>query len=275
MSLRRLGVVLLVGLTACGATAEVPSPSDSSPASSESVAGFAIVYDLVGASGADATAQAVARLQDRAAAMSIDATVSAAAGGGVQVVVSGMDAAREEVVAQSLASVGAVLQVRPVLSQCQVLGVVPSGTTTVPIPVQVSDPATEQMLQVLGADPPEYCMVGPAQGTGALFSDNATAMVLPGAGWGVVADLRPGADGQDVWNAVAAQCYDRAATCPTEQLAMELDGVLLTVATVQTPHFEGSIQISGNFDELQARAIADSIVAGALPFRLQVASTGG
>ena len=89
--------------------------------------------------------------------------------------------------------------------------------------------------------------LGPQQGTGEVFSDNASATVISGRGWGVVVDLRSGAKGEDIWNALATQCYGGQTTCPTKQIAIELDGELMSVATVETPTFNGSVQISGSF----------------------------
>ena len=113
---------------------------------------------------------------------------------------------------------------------------------------------------------------GPQQGTGEVFKSNATATVINGKGWGVVVDLRGGASGEDVWNALASKCFNKETDCPTQQLAIELDGTLQSVATVQTPQFNGSVQISGSFKKEEAQKLARVINSGSLPIKLELQS---
>ncbi len=157
----------------------------------------------------------------------------------------------------------------------------PSGatTTTAPqavdkngLPIPESDPENSQFLPVQGANPPQYCLVGPQQGTGEVFQDNASATIIPNSGWGVTVDLRDGAAGNDVWNALASQCFNKSQLCPTGQLAIELDGTLQSVANVQTDNFQGSVQISGSFSESEARNLARVINSGSLPVELELRS---
>jgi preprotein translocase subunit SecD len=155
---------------------------------------------------------------------------------------------------------------------------VSSASTTAPpldangVPIQKSDPTQSQILPVHGSSPAQYCPVGPAQGTGEVFSDNASATIIPGKGWGVVVDLRAGAKGEDTWNNLANQCYNAQTTCPTKQIAIELDGSLMSVATVEQPTFNGSVQISGSFSESEARNLARVINSGSLPVQLELQS---
>jgi len=154
--------------------------------------------------------------------------------------------------------------------------VVIGPTSSVPVdenglPIAISNPTTAQFLPTFGANPPEYCYVGPAQGSGEVFKDNATATVLNG-GWGVVVDLRDGAAGNDVWNSLASQCYYKDTTCPTGQLSIELDGSLQSVANVNEPSFNGSVQISGSFTQDEAQQLARVINSGSLPVTLQLQS---
>jgi preprotein translocase subunit SecD len=93
-----------------------------------------------------------------------------------------------------------------------------------------------------------------------------------GTGWVVAVDLRKGADGEDLWNALAGSCYNRSAECPLGQLAIELDGVIISAPTVQTPTFAGTVQISGVFTEDEARQLARVLNSGALPVLLDVVS---
>ncbi|MFZ9483073.1 MAG: protein translocase subunit SecD [Ilumatobacteraceae bacterium] len=154
--------------------------------------------------------------------------------------------------------------------------VVVGPTSSVPLdenglPITVSDPTTAQFLPTFGANPPQYCYVGPAQGSGEVFQDNATATVING-GWGVVVDLRDGAAGNDIWNSLASQCYYNDTTCPTGQLSIELDGSLQSVASVNEPSFNGSVQISGAFTQDEAQQLARVINSGSLPVALQLQS---
>ncbi len=114
-----------------------------------------------------------------------------------------------------------------------------------------------------------FCKVGPAGGTGEVFQDDATARILSGSGWGVTVSLRGGAEGEGVWNVLAAECYNATATCPTRQLAIELDGEVISAPTVQQPSFTGSVQITGSFSESEARNLARVLNSGSLPVQLE------
>jgi preprotein translocase subunit SecD len=113
------------------------------------------------------------------------------------------------------------------------------------------------------------CMVGPAGGTGTVFQDDATARILSGSGWGVTVSLRGGSTGEDLWNIMASECFNATATCPTRQLAIELDGEVISAPTVQTPTFSGSVQITGAFSESEARNLARVLNSGSLPVKLE------
>ena len=152
---------------------------------------------------------------------------------------------------------------------------VATNTTAAPLddngfPLQQSDPTAPQYLPLTGTS--QYCQVGPAQGTGEVFTDGVTAEVDPVQGWVVQAPLRGGADGEDVWNNLAGQCYNRETACPTGQIAIELDGELQSVAEVQVPTFSGNVQISGSFSETDARNLAKVMNSGSLPVQLELVS---
>jgi len=159
-----------------------------------------------------------------------------------------------------------------------------TSTTALPLdsnglPVQQSDPTKQQFLPLHGAKVPTYCLVGPSPktpagkfSTGEVFVDDAAATIISGSGWGVVVSLRGGASGENIWNNLATECYNKASTCPTQQLAIELDGTLQSVATVQTPTFNGSVQISGSFTQSDASTLAKVLNSGSLPVQLQLQS---
>lgn len=154
----------------------------------------------------------------------------------------------------------------------------PTTSTTSPpldangIPIQDSDPTTSQILPVFNSDPPQYCPVGPAQGTGEVFEDDAAAVVVPGEGWGVQVSLRGGAAGEDVWNNLASQCFNKQDTCPSQQIAIDLDGTLQSVATVNAEVFNGNVQITGSFTQGEAETLARVLNSGSLPVELQLQS---
>ena len=152
---------------------------------------------------------------------------------------------------------------------------VPASTSSVPvddngIPIQLSDPNNAQYLPLVGSN--QYCQVGPAQGTGEVFTDGVSAEVDTVEGWVVRAPLRGGSKGEDVWNALSSQCFNRAETCPTGQISIELDGVLQSVATVEREIFSGRVQISGSFSEDDARTLAKVMNSGSLPVQLELVS---
>jgi preprotein translocase subunit SecD len=115
-----------------------------------------------------------------------------------------------------------------------------------------------------------YCYVGPAGGTGEVFKDDATARIISGSGWGVTVSLRGGSAGEDVWNVMASECFNATETCPTKQLAIVLDGEVISAPTVDQPTFTGSVQITGSFSESEARNLARVLNSGSLPVTLEV-----
>ncbi|MEQ1701806.1 MAG: hypothetical protein ABMA25_16985 [Ilumatobacteraceae bacterium] len=150
------------------------------------------------------------------------------------------------------------IQIRPVLGACTTV----EPATETSVAGQTTLPAQEAgWVQLAGTD--QWCQVGPTQADGTVF-DSADVQNDPVDGWIVTASLRPGPTGQDLWNDVAAQCFDKAATCPSGQLSIVVDGLAISVASVEIPEFQGSIQISGTFTEAQARAIAGLINAGSV-----------
>lgn len=110
-------------------------------------------------------------------------------------------------------------------------------------------------------------LVGPVAATGEVFENDASAEIQNGS-WAVVVTLRSGAAGEDQWNAVAAQCFNKAETCPSQQLAIVLDGEVISAPVVQEPTFTGgSVQISGDFTEDEARQLAKILEFGAVPVK--------
>jgi preprotein translocase subunit SecD len=111
--------------------------------------------------------------------------------------------------------------------------------------------------------------LGPVQLTGRALS-GASAGLAPSGEWTVNPTFKGGADGIDLFNTAAGQCYAKAATCPTGQLAIVLDGRVISAPTIQTPTFQADqIQISGTFTERTANDLATALKYGALPVELE------
>ena len=138
-------------------------------------------------------------------------------------------------------------------------------STTTPV---ISDPTQEQFLPLRGGG---QCRVGPAGGTGAVFENDATADIIDGK-WGVRVGLRNGAEGADVWNQLAAQCASASTSCPSRQLAIELDGEIISAPTVQDANFNNGVQITGSFTESEAKDLANVLRSGSLPVRMETQS---
>jgi preprotein translocase subunit SecD len=79
--------------------------------------------------------------------------------------------------------------------------------------------------------------------------------------------LKDGSEGEGRWNALANECFSKSQTCPTGQIAIVLDGEVISAPVVQTNNFSGSVQISGNFSESEARDLAKILEFGAVPVR--------
>jgi protein-export membrane protein SecD/preprotein translocase SecF subunit len=137
----------------------------------------------------------------------------------------------------------------------------PSAPTTLP-PVSPIEPGLFETLN--GGT----CYLGPEGGTGEVFDkQSANAGIIDG-GWGVTVELR-GGDGENTWNALAAQCASGSSTCPTRQLAIVLDDKVISAPRVNEANFTGGVQITGSFTEQEARDLASTLDRGALPVRFK------
>ena len=110
-------------------------------------------------------------------------------------------------------------------------------------------------------------LVGPTGATGKVFNNNAKAEISNGS-WVVVVSLRDGAEGADQWNSLATACFNGTDVCPSKQLAIVLDGKVISAPTVQEPVFSGgNVQITGSFTEKEAKQLAKYLQFGAVPVR--------
>ncbi len=149
---------------------------------------------------------------------------------------------------------------------------VATPVTTVPS-VDNVDPSTglaPGQTVLPGRDDGMLYLVGPAEATGEVFSNDSSAQIDLGS-WVVVAQLRGGAEGEDLWNALAAKCYNGGADCPSKSIAIVLDGEVISAPVVQEPTFTGgSVQISGSFSEGDAKDLAKILQFGAVPVKFEI-----
>ena len=98
---------------------------------------------------------------------------------------------------------------------------------------------------------------------------------LAGIGWFVAPTFKPGPEGIDLFNEVSLRCHSRLPSCPTGQVAIELDNEVVSAPVVQggnaffEPFERDSITISGGFSEEEARDVALVLDYGALPVELE------
>ncbi len=122
-----------------------------------------------------------------------------------------------------------------------------------------------------------HFLLGPALATGAAL-ESATP-VLEFAQWNVQVTAREGAEGIDKFNAAARTCYYEspdAEICPTGQLGIVLDGAVESSPTVNALSFERDrINISGAFNEAEARDLALVLDYGALPMDFEDPAASG
>jgi preprotein translocase subunit SecD len=109
--------------------------------------------------------------------------------------------------------------------------------------------------------------LGPAGAVGRAIS-TARASVTPAGEW--IVELEMTSAGIKAFNTVAGQCYQKAANCPSGQLAIELDGIVQSAPAIQAPEFKrDQIQISGSFKEREAKDLALVLRYGSLPVQLK------
>ena len=142
-------------------------------------------------------------------------------------------------------------------------------TTTTTVPVDPTTGLPEGQTVLPGRKDGLLYLLGPAGATGEVFSNDSSAQIDAGS-WVVVAKLRGGAEGEDLWNALATKCYAGGADCPTKSIAIILDGEVISAPVVQAPTFtNGTVQISGSFTENEAQDLARVLQFGAVPVQFE------
>ena len=143
-------------------------------------------------------------------------------------------------------------------------------------PPEPEDPDTPVLANLV----PRY-LLGPAEATpgnpltGAAIQ-TASATFTGVADWYVSLSMKAGDEGIDRFNALASRCFNRDVTCPSQQMAIVLDGNVESAPTVNAPRFErDQITITGGFSERDARDLALVLRYGALPIEFDDPAESG
>lgn len=142
-------------------------------------------------------------------------------------------------------------------------------------PREKQDPANEVVLPQFdrsGIESMRY-LLGPSLGDGTIIKTASAGLNSQGGNQWVV-DFETTGDGVAKWDAIAAQCYSpsqsgHSRTCPTGQLAIVLDGRVVSAPGIQTATFNGRGQITGNFTAVEAQDLAKILKFGSLPIELE------
>lgn len=116
-------------------------------------------------------------------------------------------------------------------------------------------------------------LLGPVEVRGANISDAFAGTVQTSTGastntWAV--NLEFDAEGTAAFGAVTQRLF--GLTSPLNQFAITLDGLVITAPSTNAVITNGQAQITGNFDQDSATALADQLKYGALPIGFEVQS---
>lgn len=247
--------------------------------------GVSVVLEPTEATNEEALGQAVEIIRQRVDGLGVAEPEITRQGDAIVVQLPGVDD-RER--ALELVGQTAELRFRPVLQN------LPPGIDELPAEDQDgedSDADVEDQLGELQLTPPEEddpgqpvtlgqfedetevarYRLGPAETTGEIISD-ASAELFDLGQWQVAVDVR--GDRIDEFNAIAAECFNGAPTCPTRQLAIVLDGRVVSAPSINAPAFDAdAISISGSFTESEAKDLALVLRYGSLPVELEAQQT--
>ena len=113
-------------------------------------------------------------------------------------------------------------------------------------------------------------VLGPTALTGDALSSASAGLDQSGVAWQVNPTFEGGDDGIGLFNAAAAKCFAADPTCPAGSLAIVLDSEVISAPRIQQASFERDrIQITGDFDESEAKDLALVLQYGALPVELE------
>jgi preprotein translocase subunit SecD len=135
-------------------------------------------------------------------------------------------------------------------------------------PIEIPDLSTETAgvpgAEFLPTRDGQVLCVGAVAGTGEVFS-RGSANVTGHSGWAVAVGLRD----ESTWNALANQCFQRTALCPSGQIAIVLDSEVQSAPVVQTNSFTDEVQITGSFTQSEAESLSRVLNRGAFPVEVE------
>lgn len=116
-------------------------------------------------------------------------------------------------------------------------------------------------------------ILGPVEVEGTDIADANAGTVTTSTGastntWAV--NLKFTAAGSDKFAATTGRLFPL--TAPQNQFAITLDGYVITAPTLQAVITGGSAQITGNFDKISSKSLADQLKYGSLPIAFEVQS---
>lgn len=100
---------------------------------------------------------------------------------------------------------------------------------------------------------PQSYLLGPGADLADIVEPGAQQQIIGGE-WSVSVGLSP--EGSAAFNELAAECFSSTDACPTGQLAIVLNGEVVSAPTVQEPSFGEELTIAGRFSEAEAREFA-------------------
>lgn len=136
---------------------------------------------------------------------------------------------------------------------------------------QVDDPTIP--LVTCDTNGVEKYVLGPVEIQGSNIADANAGTVTTSTGaatntWAVNLDFD--STGSQQFAAVTGRLFPQAE--PKNRFAVTLDGYVITAPTTQAVISNGSAQITGNFDSISSKALADSLKYGSLPIGFEVQS---
>lgn len=111
--------------------------------------------------------------------------------------------------------------------------------------------------------------LGPTAATGRIIQTASRELGQTGQ-YSVSLVIKGGDDNIGLFNRIAGECFSRAPSCPTGQLAIVLDSDVVSAPEIQTPSFErDQIAINGSFTGSEASDLALVLRYGSLPVELE------
>jgi len=145
----------------------------------------------------------------------------------------------------------------------------PTSTPAAPTLTTPAQDKRNATVVLCDRDQKTLYQLGPTALTGKLVTSADARFNSGGNGWVVVLNFN--GVGQKKFNDLAASSYSK--TPPQNAVAIVLDGVVQSAPAFQTPNFDGSVEVSGNFSQGDAEDLATVLKYGSLPVQLKELTT--